>query len=59
MSPQKQKYVLTVKCNQCTFQVTQEIETEPENLSKEKTAMIKQAQSIHKKHPELSNFEAY
>ena len=59
MSSPKEKYVLTVKCKMCNFQVTQEVEVEPENLIKAKTEMVKQAASIHKKHSDLRNFEVY
>ena len=59
MSSSKEKYVLTVKCTLCTFQVTQEVEVEPEKLINAKTEMVKQAASIHKKHSDLKNFEAY
>jgi hypothetical protein len=59
MSSPKEKYVLTVKCKLCDFQVTQEVRIEPENLVQAKTEMIKQAASIHKKHSDLKNFEAY
>lgn len=58
MSP-KETYALTVKCKQCQFQVTQEVEVEPENLTRAKTEMVKQAASIHSKHPDLENFEVY
>jgi hypothetical protein len=51
----KETYALTVKCTLCTFQVTQEVEIEPENLVKAKTEMLNQAASIHKKHPDLKN----
>jgi hypothetical protein len=43
----------------CTFQVTQEVEIEPENLIAAKTEMLKQAASIHKIHADLKNFEVY
>ena len=59
MSSPKQKRALTVKCKMCDFQVTQEVEVEPENLIKVKTEMIKQAASIHKKHSDLRNFECF
>ena len=59
MSSPVKKYVLTVKCKMCTFQVTQEAEVEPENLIKAKTEMLKQAASIHKIHSDLRNFEVY
>jgi hypothetical protein len=59
MSSTTEIYVLTVKCRQCTFQVTQEAEVEPEQLIEAKTEMLKQAASIHKKHGDLSNFEVY
>ena len=59
MSASKQKFVLTVKCKMCTFQVTQEVEVEPENLIKVKTEMVQQAVFIHKKHSDLRNFEVY
>lgn len=59
MSSSKETYVLTVKCKLCTFQVTQEVEIEPENLIAAKTEMLKQAASIHKIHADLRNFEVY
>jgi hypothetical protein len=59
MGSSKETYALTVKCNKCDFQVSQEVEVEPEELVKAKTEMIQQAASIHKKHPDLSNFECY
>ncbi len=55
----KETYALTVRCTQCNFQVTQEVEVEPENLTKAKTEMVKQAASIHPKHPDLENFEVF
>ena len=55
----KENYVLTVKCKQCTFQVTQEVQTEPENLIQAKTEMLKQAAAIHTKHGDPSNFEVF
>jgi hypothetical protein len=59
MTSPKETYVLTVKCKMCTFQVTQEVEIEPENLIKAKTEMLHQAASIHKIHPDLRNFEVF
>jgi hypothetical protein len=59
MPPNKRNYVLTVKCKLCNFQVTQEVQTEPENLIQEKTGMVKQAASIHPKHPDIRNFDVY
>jgi hypothetical protein len=55
----KEKYAIAVKCTLCNFQVTQEVETEPENLTKAKTDIMKQAASIHRKHPDLTNFVVY
>jgi hypothetical protein len=55
----KEIYALTVKCTLCNFQVTQQVEIEPENLTKVKTEMVKQAASVHKKHADLRNFVAY
>ena len=55
----KEKYVLTVKCKQCTFQVTQEVQIEPEDLIQAKTEMLKQAAAIHTKHGDPSNFEVF
>ena len=55
----KERYVLTVKCTQCNFQVTQEVRIEPEELVATKNTMLKQAASIHKVHADLSNFEIY
>jgi hypothetical protein len=51
----KETYALTVKCTLCNFQVTQEVEIEPENLVKAKNEILNQAASIHKKHPDLNN----
>ncbi len=59
MASPKEKYALTVKCTLCNFQVTKEVEIEPENLTKVKTEMMKQAASVHKKHSDLRNFVAY
>jgi hypothetical protein len=59
MSSPKGKYALTVRCTLCSFQVTQEVEVEPENLTREKTGMVKQAALIHKKHSDLRNFVVY
>jgi hypothetical protein len=59
MLPNQEKYVLTVKCKQCTFQVSQEVVTEPEKLIEAKTEMLKQAASIHPKHRDLDNFEVF
>jgi hypothetical protein len=59
MSPHKEKYVLTVKCKMCPFQVTQEVKIEPDDLIKAKTEMVEQAASIHKKHASIENFEVY
>jgi hypothetical protein len=52
----KETYALTVKCTQCNFQVTREVHVEPENLTKEKTEMVKQAAFIHKQHADPKNF---
>jgi hypothetical protein len=52
----KETYALTVKCTQCTFQVTQEVKIEPENLAKAKTELLKQAAAIHPKHSDIKNF---
>jgi hypothetical protein len=52
----KETYALTVKCTMCTFQVTQEVQVEPENLTKAKNEMLKQAALIHKKHSDERNF---
>jgi hypothetical protein len=59
MLSNKKNYVLTVKCKLCNFQVTQEVQTEPENLIREKTEMLKQASSIHPKHSDIRNFDVY
>ncbi len=59
MSSPKETYALTVKCTMCPFQVTQEVEIEPENLTKVKTEMLKQAAQIHKKHSDPRNFVIY
>jgi hypothetical protein len=55
----KERYALTAKCTKCTFQVTQEVYTEPENLSTVKTEMLKQVVMIHPKHADLANFIIY
>ena len=55
----KEKYVLTVKCKICPFQVTKEIKVEPDELIKAKTEMVEQAALIHKKHPDVTNFDVY
>ena len=55
----KETYALTVKCTLCNFQVTQQVEVEPENLTKVKTEMLKQAASVHKKHADLRNFAVF
>jgi hypothetical protein len=52
----KETYALTVKCTMCTFQVTQQVHIEPDELSKTKSEMLKQAAMIHPKHPDLKNF---
>ena len=59
MSSYKETYALTVKCTLCTFQVTQEVKIEPENLTTLKTEMLKQAASIHKKHSDPRNFVVF
>jgi hypothetical protein len=59
MSSPKETYVLTAKCTMCTFQVTQEVKVEPENLVKEKIELAKQAALIHKKHSDVRNFEVF
>lgn len=59
MSSPKETYVLTVKCTMCNFQVTKEVEVEPENLVNAKNELLKQAASIHKKHSDLRNFVVY
>jgi hypothetical protein len=58
MSP-KETYALTVKCTLCNFQVTQQVEIEPENITRVKTELIKQAAAVHKKHGDLRNFVVY
>lgn len=55
----KERFVLTVKCKRCTFQVTQEVRVEPDELVATKNEMLKQAASIHKVHADLSNFEIF
>jgi hypothetical protein len=52
----KETYALTVKCKMCTFQVTQEVRIEPEELTKAKTDMLQQAAAIHKQHSDPKNF---
>jgi hypothetical protein len=52
----RETYALTVRCKLCTFQVTQEVKIEPEELVKVKTELVKQAASIHKKHSDVQNF---
>jgi hypothetical protein len=59
MSPLKETYALTVKCTLCNFQVTQQVKVEPENLTKAKTDMLKQAASIHKKHSDPKNLVVF
>lgn len=56
MASSKETYALTAKCTLCNFQVTQEVEIEPENLVKAKTQMLKKAASIHKQHSDPKNF---
>jgi hypothetical protein len=55
----KETYALTVKCTMCTFQVTQQVRIEPEELTRTKTELLKQAASIHPKHSDLKNFVVF
>ncbi len=55
----KETYVLTAKCTLCTFQVTQEVQLEPENLVKAKTELARRAASIHTKHPDVKNIVVF
>ena len=55
----KETYALTVKCTMCPFQVTQQVRIEPEELTRTKTELLKQAASIHPKHPDLKNFVVF
>ena len=59
MSSRKQTYALTVKCKKCEFQVTREVEVEPEKLTEMKNELIKQTALIHKKHSSEKNFVVY
>jgi hypothetical protein len=56
VSAHKETFTLIVRCNNCDFQVSREVETEPENLVEAKKELVKQAAAIHKKHPDVSNF---
>ncbi len=55
----KETYVITVKCKMCNFQVSQEVEIEPENLTKTKTELVKRTASIHPKHGDVDNFVVF
>jgi hypothetical protein len=52
----KETYTLIVRCNLCDFQVSREVEVEPDKLVEAKKELLKQAAAIHKKHPDISNF---
>lgn len=56
ISPKK-KYFLTAKCKNGDFQRTKEVEVEPENLMPAKLQFTKEVASVHRKHPDLNNFE--
>jgi hypothetical protein len=56
LAPHKETYTLIVRCKNCDFQVSREVEMEPENLVEAKKELVKQAAAIHKKHPDVSNF---
>jgi hypothetical protein len=59
MPSPKETYALTVKCKLCNFQVTQQVKVEPDNLTKAKTDMLKQAAAIHKQHSDPNNFVVF
>jgi hypothetical protein len=52
----KETYTLICRCNLCDFQVSREVEVEPEKLIEAKKELAKQAASIHKRHPDADNF---
>jgi hypothetical protein len=53
----KRRFRLTAKCIQCGYQISKEIVSDLANMSTAKNQFIKEVGSIHKQHPELTNFD--
>jgi len=53
----KRKFRLTATCHECGYKITKEILTDLSNLSDSKHDFTKEVASIHKQHPDLSNFD--
>ena len=57
MLSKKRKYKLTATCNKCGYQITEDVEVEPDKLSGAKAQFHKQVGSIHRQHPDLDSFD--
>lgn len=54
---QNRSFKLTATCNQCGYKITKEIVSDLRNLSDAKNQFAKEVSSIHKKHPDVINFD--
>jgi hypothetical protein len=53
----KRRFKLTARCVQCGYQISKEVICDLENLTSSKNQFAKEAASIHKQHPEVTNFD--
>ena len=53
----KRRFKLTATCNECGYKITKEIASDLPNLSEAKNQFAKEVCSIHKQHPDLTNFD--
>jgi hypothetical protein len=51
------RFKLTARCNQCGYKITKETVCDLANLTAAKNQFAKEVGSIHKQHPEPTNFD--
>ncbi len=53
----KRSFKLTATCNQCGYKISKDIVCDLSGVTEVKNQFAKEVSSIHKKHPELANFD--
>jgi hypothetical protein len=53
----QRKYKLTATCIQCGYKISKEVISTLASLTTAKNELVKEVGSIHKQHPELTNFD--